>query len=69
MGGAYWMPPMLQSWLIPRGIPNLELALERIAARIPAQALSAWPEPGPTTLAVQYSYLLVAQVGIIGTKA
>lgn len=25
-GGAYWMPPMLHSWLMPRGMPSLEAA-------------------------------------------
>src|SRR5688572_6244346 len=24
IGGAYWMPPTLQSWLMPRGTPNCE---------------------------------------------
>lgn len=23
-GGAYWMPPRLQSWLMPRGMPSFE---------------------------------------------
>src|ERR1700687_5528294 len=24
MGGAYWMPPALQSWLSPRGMPSFD---------------------------------------------